>query len=75
MVKNLAAMWGPEFDFWVRKIPWSREWLPTLVFLLEEYHGQRSQVGYSPWDHKDSDTTERLTHRRISVSTMKFIKY
>ena len=24
-------------------------------------HGQRSLVGYSPWGHKESDTTERLT--------------
>jgi len=23
-----------------------------------EYHGQRSLVGYSPWGHKESDTTE-----------------
>ena len=23
-------------------------------------HGQRSLVDYSPWDHKESDTTERL---------------
>ena len=23
-------------------------------------HGQRSLVGYSPWGHKESDTTERL---------------
>ena len=21
-------------------------------------HGQRALVGYSPWDHKESDTTE-----------------
>ena len=26
----------------VRKIPWRREWLPTLVFLPGESHGQRS---------------------------------
>ena len=32
----------------VRKIPWRREGLPTLVFLLGESHGQRSLVGYSP---------------------------
>ena len=25
-------------------------------------HGQRSPVGYSPWGHKELDTTERLTH-------------
>ena len=24
-------------------------------------HGQRSLTGYSPWDHKESDTTERLS--------------
>ena len=24
-------------------------------------HRQRSLVGYSPWGHKESDTTERLT--------------
>ena len=28
------------------------------VFLPGEFHGQRSLVGYSPWDHKESDTTE-----------------
>ena len=52
----------PRFDPWVWKIPWSREWLPTPVFLPEEFHGQRSLVGYSPWDHKEWDTSERLTH-------------
>ena len=26
-----------------------------------ESHGQKSLVGYSPWGHKESDTTERLT--------------
>ena len=25
---------------------------------LENPHGQRSLVGYSPWSHKESDTTE-----------------
>ena len=28
------------------------------VFLLGEFHGQRSLVGYSPWGHKESGTTE-----------------
>ena len=34
MVKNLPAMQETgevEFDLWVRKIPWRREWLPILV--------------------------------------------
>ena len=31
---------------------------PTPVLLPGKYHGQRSMVGYSPWGHKESDTTE-----------------
>ena len=38
----------PEFDPWVRKIPWWRAWQPTPVFLPGEFHGQRSLPGYSP---------------------------
>ena len=56
MVKNLPTM----FDPWVGKIPWRRKWQPTPVFLLGEFHEQRSLAGYSPWGHKESDTTERL---------------
>ena len=33
----------------------------TVVFLLEEFHGQRSLVGYSPWGSRKLDTTGRLT--------------
>ena len=51
----------PGFDSWFRKIPWRRSWLPTPVFLLEESHGQRSLVGYSPWGCKELDMTEQLT--------------
>ena len=47
----------PRFDLWVTKIPWRREWQPTPVFLPGEFHGQRSLVGYTPWGHKESDTT------------------
>ena len=31
------------------------EWLPTLVFLPGEFHGQRNLAGYSPWGCKESD--------------------
>ena len=50
----------PEFNPWIRKIPWKREWLPTPVFLPGESHGQRSLMGYSSWCHKGPDTTEQL---------------
>ena len=48
----------PEFDPWIGKIPWRREWQSTPVFLLGEFHGQRSLVDYSPWGGKESDMTE-----------------
>ena len=48
------------------RFPWRRKWLPTPVFLPGEFHGQRSLVGYSPWGHKGSDTTERLTLKGLS---------
>ena len=41
--------------------PQKRKWQPTSVSLPGESHGQRSLVGYSPWGHKESDTTEPLT--------------
>ena len=31
-------------------------------------HGQRNLVGYSPWDRKELDTTERLsTHAHMGI--------
>ena len=51
-----------RFDPWVGKIPWSRKWQPTPVFLPEESHRQRSLGGHSPWGHKESDTTEVTWH-------------
>ena len=38
------------------------DWATELkVFLPREFHGQRSLAGYSPWSHKELDTTEQLT--------------
>ena len=34
-------------------------WQPTLVFLLGEFHGQRSLEGYSLWGRRESDTTKQ----------------
>ena len=47
-----------RFDPWGGKIPWRRKWQPTPVFLPGKYQGQRSLKGFSPWDHKELDTTE-----------------
>ena len=37
---------------------WRRQWHPTPILLPGESHGWRSLVGCSPWDCKESDTTE-----------------
>ena len=68
MVKNLPAMWETWFDSWVGKIPCRRAWKPTPVFLLGESHGQRSLAGYSPWGHKELDTTEQLSPQSSTSS-------
>ncbi|XP_055413703.1 zinc finger CW-type PWWP domain protein 2 isoform X2 [Bubalus kerabau] len=47
-----------ELDPWVRKIPWSRKWQLTPVFLPGISHGQRRRTGCSPWGHKESDMTD-----------------
>ena len=50
--------------------PRRRAWLPTPVFLPGKSHGQRSLEGYSPWDRKESDTTEKLTLVLPQATTM-----
>ena len=54
------------FHPWVGKIPWSRKWHPTPVFLPGEFHVQRILVDYSPWDCEESDTTE---HRALILKS------
>ena len=44
------------FDPSIKKIPWSKKWQPTPVFLPGKSHGQGGLVGYSPWVTKESDT-------------------
>ena len=70
VIKNLLANAGDIRD--VGSIPglgrsWRREWQPSPVFLPGEYHGQRSLVGYSPWGHKELDTTEQLNNKQVAL--------
>ena len=61
-----------NFRPWVGKIPWSREWQPTLVLLTGKFHGQSSQAGYSLQGHKESDMTKWLsvhTHTHTHTHT------
>ena len=60
IVKNLPAVRETRVWF-LRKIPWRREWQPSPVRLPGESHGQKNLVGYSPWDCKELEMTEWLT--------------
>jgi len=59
-----------RFNPWVRKIPWRRKWQPTPIFLLGEFHGQRSLADYSPKGSKESDTTEQQSKQANEVSDL-----
>ena len=48
LLANAKDVKRQEFNPWVGKIPWRREWQPTPVFLPGESHGHRSLEGYSP---------------------------
>ena len=62
----------PGFNPWVGKIPWRKKWQPTPVLLPGKSHGQRGLVGYSPWGHKESETTERLHFTSGHLLTFRF---
>ena len=62
------------FNPWVRKIPSGRKWQPMPVFLPGKPHGQRSLAGYSPWGHKELQTTEWLNNNRYIMKYYSAIK-
>ena len=67
MVKNLLAMQ----ETWVQSLGQEgplEKWKPTPVFLPGKFHGQRSLVGYSEWDHKESDTNEQTFFLSVNFS-------
>ena len=62
-VKNWPAIqetWEMHVQSLGWKDPLEKEWQPTPVFLPGKSHGQRSLAGYSPWGHKELDTTEHM---------------
>ena len=54
---------------------WRRKWQPTPVFLPGESHGQWSLLAYSPWGHKESDTTEQLALQYTVVESASLIAH
>ena len=47
------------------------KWQPTPVCLPGNFHGQRSLVGFSPWGHKESDTTEHSPSHTVKLMGIK----
>ena len=67
MVKNLPVRQEARVRSLSREDPLEKEMADPLQFsCLENPHGQRSLMACSPWGHKKSDTTERLT-RSLSL--------
>ena len=61
MIKNLPAVQGTLVQSLGQENPLEKGMATTLVFLPGKFHIQKSLEGYSPWDCKESDTTEQLT--------------
>ena len=60
------------FNPWIGKIPWNRKWQPTPALLPGKFHGQRSLVGYSPWDCKELDMIEHTDQMHIHMKPLQF---
>ena len=73
MVKNLPASAGETRDAG-SILDWGKSLTvgngnPFPYSCLEKFHGQKSLVGYSPWGHKETDTTEhRHTHTQNVIA-------
>ena len=71
-MKQFTITSNSGFNPLVGNIPWRRKWQPTPVFLPGEFYGERSLVGCSSCDCKESDTNERLT---LSLHVSKCISH
>ena len=54
-VKNPPAMQETQVQSLDQEDPLEKGMATHSVFLPGEFHGQRSLVGYSPWDRKELD--------------------
>ena len=67
MVNICLDCWRLGLDPWVGKIPWRRAWQHLQYSCLENPHGQRCVMSYSPSDHKELGTTKWLSIARVIV--------
>ena len=61
-VKSMPAMQETWIQSLVQEDTPEKKMTTYSRILLREFHGQRSLVGYSPWGHKELDTTEQLNN-------------
>ena len=67
MAKNLPAMQ----EIQVRSLGWEDPLEKGMAtYSHGESHGQRSLVGYCPWDLKESDMTYLLIHTQTHTHTL-----
>ena len=69
VVKSLPAIQETRVRSPSPEHPLEKGRAPTPVFLPGESHGQRSPAGYSPWRHKESDTTEWLNNNKAHTDS------
>ena len=69
VIKNLSAMLETQVQF-LGRADLLENGMATHYSILghRESHGQRRLSGYSPWGHKASDTTKRLTLSHLPIS-------
>ena len=71
MAQRLKRLPGMQ-ETWVQSLGWEdsleKEMAIHSSTIAWKSHGQRSLVGYSPWSHTESDTTERL-HSLLAESS------
>ena len=68
MIKNLPAMQETQVQSLGWEGPLEKGMATPPVFLPGEFQGQRSLANYSPWDHKESVTTEQAINCYYWVS-------
>ena len=68
MVKTLPAMQKTQVQSLAQEDPLEKGMAIHSSILAKKSQGQRSLVSYSPWGHKESDTTERLTQTHTHIS-------
>ena len=75
VVKNLPASAGDARDVGsipeLGRSPRVENGNPLQYFLPEKFQRQRNMAGYSPWGHKESDTTKNSNNNNQHVAMLR----